>query len=263
MKMKKISLFLLAIVLIISVFSTSQFSVQAQEHLTLISTPDTVTISTTDPTTETNNTIGIQSIKLPNAVTVRVEPSETGLTIKVNNIGVDTVDSVSVIINSTKLYSQKGRNTKTVTFTDILPAITSTKTMSIPMVRTKMSYEGSVTISDAGKVANKSTSSSLELSTNQLSADWLTGGGFNSLHDSVDYHFEKHYTDEYIKADTITQYLRMSTTAREEMKDITTTSNNYKVTNPSSNSRKITNTKTKRYILIDISSKKLYSFGGN
>lgn len=134
--------------------------------------------------------------------------------------------------------------------------------MSIPMVRTKMTYKGNVTIKDGGKVVYKTTNSSLSFPEEQLKQDWLKGT-FPTLRDSIDYHFEKHHNDRYIKVKTMGQYLRKSASARAEMKNITNSNKKYSVTNPNSNSRKIKNKTTKQYVLININNKKLYSFGGN
>lgn len=273
MKFKKLSV-LLSLLLALSVFITSPKSVEAQEKLSLISNPDLITFSSAELAPNTNlirnpkagtidsDLISPQNISLPNGVYVTINPDEYGLTVKVTNIGLDSVDRVDVEINSTRMYSQSGTNSHVVTFTRVGIGSTS-KTISIPMVRTKMDYNGVVTIWEAGKTVYKSTSSSLELSDEQLSSDWLIGGGFSTLRDSIDHHFEKHYNDRYVKVKTMPEYLRMASLARYEMKDITSDTVNYTVTNPSFNSRKITSKITKRYILIDTSSKKLYSFGGN
>lgn len=242
-----------------SIFSTSIIKVHAKNTLdpTAISDEVTGTIQNESPNTKT-----AQGIRLPNSITVKVSPSETGLTIKVNNIGVDTVDIVSVNIKSPKMYGQSGSNSKTVTFTKVPPALTKTKTMSIPMVRTKMTYKGRVTIKDGGKVVYNTTNSSLSFSDKQLSPDWLKGT-FPTLSNSLDYHFAKHHDDRYVKVKNMAQYLRMSASARSEMKNITKSNNKYNVTYPKTNSRKVLNKTTKRYILINKDNKKLYSFGGN
>lgn len=259
MKKRKFSILLLALILIISTFNTSIKEVYAEDDLGLIANSDEITVSIPDESSDTITTR--KGIRLPNAVTVRVSPSETGLTIKVNNIGVDTIDSVTVTIKSPKMYSQKGSNSKTVTFVNVPPALTKTKTMSIPMIRTKMTYTGSVVIRDGGKVAYKDTKSSLSFSNETLSQEWLKGT-FPNLRDSLDYHFEKHHADKYVKVKNIAQYLRVSSSARQEMKNINKSNSKYTVTYPKTNSKKVLNKITKRYILLNKNNKKLYSFGG-
>lgn len=257
--MKKISMFFLALVLFLSVFSTSPITTQAESILDPIVVSDEVIVNIQD---EPSDIMTASKIKLPNAVAIRVIPSETGLTIKVNNIGIDLIDKVTVKINHTQKYGFKGKAVpKTVTFTKIPPAMTKTKTMSIPMVRTSMSYTGNVTIQDGKQIAYKNTSSSLSFQEKQLNQDWLKGT-FKNVRTSLDYHFDKHHTDKYVKASNMGQYLRMAKSAQIEMRNISKSNNTYTVGYPKSNSKKVKNKKTKKYVLINKTSKKLYSFGG-
>lgn len=106
MKKKQIGIFFFVLVLFVSIFNTSTIEVQAESTLDPNVISDEITVNLSN---ESSNTFVTQRISLPNAVTVQVIPSETGLTIKVNNIGVDTVDRVSVTINYPKMYSQRNK----------------------------------------------------------------------------------------------------------------------------------------------------------
>ncbi|WP_146552219.1 hypothetical protein [Rummeliibacillus sp. SL167] len=89
-------------------------------------------------------------------------------------------------------------------------------------------------------------------------------GSFNNIRDSLDYHFEKHHDDKYVKVSNMKQYLDKSSKARKAMKDKTSSSKYYKVENKKNNSRKVIRRYgQKEYILFNRSSKKLYSYGGN
>lgn len=258
MKMNKVVLLFLSLILTFSSFSLFEPKVKAKESLTAITKSAEITLSTTDP-----NTYSAKRLRLPNAVTTRLIPSDTGLTVKVNNIGTDTVDSVTVKIKSPKIYKKgvKGSNVKTVTFTKVPPAITKTKKMNIPMVRTKMTYKGSVIIKDAGKIDYKTAYASRKYPSDQLSKEW-SKGTFETVAKSVDYHFGEHYKDKYIKASNLGQYLRMSANDRKAMKNISKTQKGKYTVRIKDDSKKVKNQKTKRYILINKSSKKLYSYGG-
>ena len=267
MNFNKILRVALACILMFSCLSFLTIEANAQEVLKPINKNAEITLDLTEDNVTPQGKASTKGIRLPNAVTTRLIPSDTGLTIKVNNIGVDTIDSITVKIKAPGIYTKKNKGnitkTKTVTFTNVFPGITKTKTMNIPMVRSKMTYKGTVTSKDSGKKVTSTASASREFSTDQLSQVWLKGNS-KTLRDAVDYHFGKHYDDKYIRVTNLSQYLKKATNDWKSMKNIKKSNSKYNVRiNTDKNEIKVKNNNTKRYIIINKSNKKLYSYGGN
>lgn len=215
---------------------------------------------------DAENKGNLHTNSLKNYVTIKVTPGVTGVTYKVTNYGVDTVDSVTLQVKSTGRYSNKNKNKKNytnVSFKKIRPFSSQRKKVNLPMIRTKMTYSADVEIRDGKNIVYKKSYSSLLFSQEMLSKEWLKGT-FDNIRDSLDYHFEKHHNNTYVRVSNMKQYLDKSSKARKNMKDKTSSNRYYKVENKKGNSRKVIRRYgQKEYILFDRSSKKLYSYGGN
>ncbi|WP_406910382.1 hypothetical protein [Pseudobacillus sp. 179-B 2D1 NHS] len=268
--MMKKSLYLLMVSIFLLFLSGNQSEVYASfnEGNVLVKS-DVINVSQSE-LSESGNKEFKRLASLPNAVTINVTPSVTGVTVKVRNYGVDTVDSVVVTVNSPKILTskgkeQKGKNKSTFVFTNLKPAISQDKSKPVPMVRTKMSYTGSAVIKDGKKVVTKSVNASLDFSTDQLTKEW-DKGTFSDIHKSIDYHFAKHYNDKYVKVNNLQQYLNKASSARSEMKNITKTTSKYRY-KKSATSIKVTKmsgkTTTQYVLLTNTKAKKLYSYGGD
>lgn len=207
---------------------------------------------------------GIQAkVSSPNAVTINVTPSVTGVTLRVRNYGVDTVDSISVEMVTPNYYNATPATlTKRVTFYNVKPVVAYEKTLSIPMIRSEMYYKGSITIRDGKKIVYKTSNSSLKFSEEVLGKEWLKGR-FKNVRQSIDYHFGKHYNDKYVNVRNLKQYLDKASLAKKQMQNVTKTSSLYTF-KLEGNSIKVTQKgSVRQYILINKDSKKLYSYGGN
>lgn len=204
---------------------------------------------------------------LSHAVTVSVNPSSTGVSIIINNYGVDTLDWVSVKLIAPSYIGQQ-YVTKTITKTNIKPFSASRATMNIPMRKTVMSYKGNVTIKEGKKIAVKNTYSSLSFSEEILSKEWHKGT-FKNVRSTVDHHFAKHYNDKAVKVTNITQYLNKAADQRAKVKNITKSTSRYTVKKKPADRKylasiKVTDKKTKAYVMmINDKSKKIFSYGGD
>lgn len=264
MKKNKIFLSVLFVFVLTFSFSFSSNNVFAKKGNELTVKSDEIIVDLNDEKKLLTKRIGLN-----NYIKIKVDPSVTGVNFTVKNYGIDTVDSVTVQIKSNGLHKKTGvrdgyskpKYTNLV-FKNIRAFKEQKKKAMIPMVTTKMTYSSDIAIKDGKKVVYKKSYSNLLFTDKVLSVDWLKGGS-PSLKKSVDYHFAKHHNDKYVKATNIKQYLDKANYAREIMKDKKTTTRYFKVTN-GSNSRKIIRRNIpKEYILINKSSKKLYSYGGN
>lgn len=267
MKKNRIFLSFLSVFILFVSFLFVPFSfndVIAKKDNQLIVKSDEIVVDLNDKEKLVTKRIGLN-----NHVTIKVDPSVTGVDYIVKNYGIDTVDSVTIRIKSNGLHKKTGvkdgygkSKYTTLVFKNIKAFKEQKKKAIIPMITTKMSYKSDIDIKDGKKVVYKKSYTSLLFSDEVLSVNWLKGGS-PSLKKSVDYHFAKHHNDKYVKVTNIKQYLDKASYARNLMKDKKTTTKSFTVQNNKS-SRKITrNNIPKEYILINNSSKKLYSYGGN
>ena len=209
---------------------------------------------------------------IPNGISVSVKPSTTGVSIKIRNYGVDTVDSVTVKIKAPTFAPINGGKqkyiTKTITKTKLKPLISKSATMNIPMRKTFMTYKGSVTIRDGKDIDYKTTYSDLYFTEEKLSKEWHKGNS-KSLKSTVDYHFAKHYNDKAVKVKNISQYLIKASKQRKKVKNISKTTSRYVVTKRRATSKylasiKVVDKQTKAYVIMHNSKdKKIFSYGGN
>ena len=194
--------------------------------------------------------------RIPNAIPITITPDENGVSVKVNNIGVDALDSVSVAVTATG-YSETKRKVASVP-----PLLGTEYNFSFPMIKTSMVYDVKITVVDGTQTRFLTGQGKLAFSEADLS-EW-NKGTYGTIGASVNYHFRTHGAE--VSATNIPQYLRKASEYKNEVladiKNKNLTKYNVTVGTGSIPSKKYKHKTDRRYIIItDSTPNKILSFG--
>ncbi|MDZ7355950.1 MAG: hypothetical protein ONB55_22750, partial [candidate division KSB1 bacterium] len=213
---------------------------------------------TTDAITYNNQENSLA--RIPNGIPITVTPRQdgTGVDVKVNNIGADGLDSVTVTVKATG-YS----NSKSVTY--YVPALLGKNfAFDFPMIKCNTVYDVTIKITDGGQTKTLYGQGTLTYSETTLAnANW-NRGTFSSRAASIEYHLSKHGAE--VSANNIVIYLNKANSYRSEViSNINngTASRVYTITTGTGTipSKKYKNISDGRFIILANSGYSIFSFG--
>lgn len=198
--------------------------------------------------------------RIPNAIPITVTPRQngTGVDVKVNNVGVDGLDSVTVTVKATGYSNSKS-------LTSYVPALVGKNfAFDFPMIKCNTVYNVTIKVTDGGQSKTLYGQGSLTYSETTLAnANW-NKGTFSSRAASMEYHFNKHGAE--VSSNNIVSYLNKANSYRSEVisninKGIA--SRFYTITTGTGTipSRKYKNISDKRFIILSNSGYSIFSFG--
>lgn len=262
---KRNNLFKVAIVFVLLLTQFSLGSVTNAEEFdqTLIdnelygtSRTKTFTMDLSDADSPTDK-IGTNAL-LDNLVIIKGDITDTKVSVKIVNNGVDPLDTVTVKVSATG-YSEQVQ-----TATKVYPVVGKTFDFNILEISAYMKYKIIVVVTEGGKTQTARNDIDNSYKDSDL-ADWHKGT-YKDKVASVDDHFSRHKNTAGVK--TVTQYLRSGATLRGAVMDIDgTTHDTFKIVKtPASGSKvaqiKYTHKTSGRFIIVtDTSTKLILSHG--
>ena len=130
-----------------------------------------------------------QIARVPNAIPITVNPYYNKLVVHVGNIGVDSLDSVTVGGSATDY------GTLTPKTHSVPPAIGKDFTWYIPQTKCHMEYDVTINIVDGSGTKYKTGHAELDYTNEKLANIGWGAGSFSSRTASLDYHFGKHHSE--------------------------------------------------------------------
>lgn len=205
------------------------------------------------PTVTSQVNDGEVHIMVPNAIPITVTPSYSTLSVWVGNIGVDALDNVTVTGTATdygKLPAKSGK---------VPPIVGKTFVWNIPMTKTTMKYEVTITVVDGSGTRVLNGEAKLEYDETKLAEIGWHRGSFVTRAASLQYHFNKHKTE--VGVDNLYDYL---VKAGEMRDDVAKNPSNYKktVNEGATKAHKYTLKNSNRYIILSDVGNEIISFGG-
>ena len=195
--------------------------------------------------------------KSPNLVTVTATPSKDGIVVHVSNLGVDSLDSVTVTARIT------GYQTTSLT-ASVPPIIGRDFTWNAPMIYCNMSYDITVDVVDGSGTFVKTGHWEYNYTEEVLAAIGLGKGTFSTRAESVEYHFRTHRNDIGVSVNNIVDYLGK---AVDCYNDTLVNPGNYNIIQQTPRpgyeaAHKYTHKTTGLFIIVADSSQDILSFGG-
>lgn len=191
--------------------------------------------------------------KLPNFIpmTVTANSDGTGCKVKIGNLGVDSLDLVTVTVKAT------GHSTKTQS-SKVIPITGKTFSFSLPMIKANTIYDVTVKVQDGGKYITKTGQAKLQYTESKLSGTWHRGT-FSSRGASLDYHFNKH-KGEVSGTSNMVGYINKAINYRSEISKSTA---NITITTGTGSipSKKYKHRIDGRFIILTNSGREILSFG--
>ena len=195
----------------------------------------------------------------PNAIPINIIARQdgTGVDVKVGNVGVDGLDSVTVTVTATGYTTPKSKTAY------VPPVVGKTFSFNFPFIKCNTTYKVTVHIVDGSGTRTKSGKATLNFSEDTLkSANWLKGT-FSTRAASLEYHFSKHKNE--VNATNLVTYLNLATNYRTEVVNDIKQGNKtkYKITVGSGSipSHKYKNQNDGRFIILSDSGYGIFSFG--
>lgn len=188
----------------------------------------------------------------PNGIPITVTPSFTTLAVWVGNIGVDALDNVTVTGTATdygRLPAQSGK----------VPAVVGkTFTWNIPMTKTTMNYQVTITVVDGSGTRVLNGDAKLEYDESKLASIGWHKGSFSTRAASLQYHFNKHKAE--VSSNNLYDYLIKAGTCRD---DVANNPSNYTktVNSGATPAHKYKNKIDGRFIILTDSGNEILSFG--
>jgi hypothetical protein len=124
--------------------------------------------------------------RVPNGIPITVAASYDTLSVWVGNIGVDSLDNVTVTGTATNYGNLPARSGK------VPPVVGKTFTWSIPMTKTTMEYRVTITVVDGSGTRTLRGEAKLEYDETKLASIGWHKGTFSTRAASLQYHFDKH-----------------------------------------------------------------------
>lgn len=190
--------------------------------------------------------------RVPNLIPINVNPYYNKLVVHVGNLGVDSIDSVTVSGTATdygKLSSKTG---------SVPPVLGKDFTWNVPQTKCHMEYDVSISIVDGSGNDYKTGHAELDYTNEKLaSLGWGTGS-FSSRTASLDYHFGKHHNE--VGTSNMYDYLVAADNCRQ---DALNNLSNYTITvnSGATAAHKYKNKTDKRFIILADSNHEILSFG--
>ncbi|MBS3873113.1 MAG: hypothetical protein KGZ92_00455 [Firmicutes bacterium] len=206
--MNKMRTFLSFLIAFAMLFTSNIVEVNATERWTLL---PIVTSSFVQEVTEIPKGTEVISPHLYNAipVTITARTGGTGLDVRVHNIGVDTLDSVTVRVTAT------GYSTPFTQTASVPPIIGRNFGFNIPFIRTTTNYAVVVTIRDGSQVRVIEGAASLVFTEASLSMGGWHRGTFPTRAASLQYHFDKHGST--VGSNNLVAYLNAASDMRTDI----------------------------------------------
>lgn len=245
---KKFVSLLIALLMLITIMPANAF---AKENSTdLFFFPEVKSYNASDDDIE---------ILSPNLISIYVNPrvDGTGVDVKVGNLGLDGLDSVTVTVSATghaKPQSQKA----------YVPAIIGkTFAFNMPMIKSETTYDVTASVIDGSGTVTKTGKGTLTLGDSTLQSAGWHKGTFTTRAASLDYHFDKHKSE--VGAGNIVIYLNLAATYRDEIvNDITSgTTSKYTITTGTGSipSKKYKHKTDLRFAILTNTGYEILSFG--
>lgn len=190
--------------------------------------------------------------RVPNLIPITVNPYYNKLVVHVGNLGVDSIDSVTVSGTATD-YGKLSSKTSSVP-----PVIGKDFTWNVPQTKCHMEYDVSISITDGSGNDYKTGHAELDYTNEKLASLGWGAGSFSSRTASLDYHFEKHHSE--VSTTNMYDYLIAADNCRQ---DAINNPSNYTITVSSgaTAAHKYKNKTDKRFIILADSNHEILSFG--
>ena len=246
--MKKRLSALLAVVMLLAISMTAS----AKE-----STTDTHIKPLVNPIAET---IEVKEPRVPNGIPITSSPRRdgTGIDVHVGNIGVDGLDSVTVVVSATG-YGQ------TKSLTAYVPAgVGKTFSFDFPYIKCATTYNITIYIVDGSGNQTLHRSAQLIYTEEILAAIGWGAGTYATRALSLENHFNKHHNDGGVGVNNLVSYLAM---AVNTFNDTLYNPGNYKIVQQTSKpgfepAHKYTHQSTGLFIIYGDNTDTIYTFGG-
>lgn len=194
---------------------------------------------------------------VPNAASLTASPDKDGIVAHVSNIGVDTLDSVTV----TATITDHGTQSLTA---PVPPLIGKNFTFVAPMTKCYMDYDLTLRVIDGSGTSTKTGSWEYNYTEEILAAMGWGAGTYATRGASLEYHFNKHHNDTGVKVDNLVDYLAL---AIDTFNDTLTNPEDYTITvQPPKDgfepAHKYKHSTTGLFIIYGDNTDTIYSFGG-
>lgn len=198
--------------------------------------------------------------RIPNGIPISVTPRQNGIgvDVKVNNIGADGLDSVTVTVKTTGYSSSKS-------MTYYVPALLGKSfAFDFPMIKCDTVYDVTIKITDGGQTKTLYGQGTLTYSESTLANAKWHKGTYSSRAASIEDHLRRHGSE--VSSNNIVDYLNKATSYRSEViSNINkgTASNIYNIATGTGSipSKKYKHKTDGRYILLSNSGYEIFSFG--
>lgn len=190
--------------------------------------------------------------RVPNLIPINVNPYYNKLVVHVGNLGVDSIDSVTVKGTATD-YGTLSSKTSSVP-----PVIGKDFTWNVPQTKCHMEYDVSISITDGSGNDYKTGHAELDYTNDKLATLGWGAGSFSSRTASLDYHFGKHHSE--VGTSNMYDYLIAADDCRQ---DAINNPSNYTITVSSgaTAAHKYKNKSDSRFIILADSNNEILSFG--
>lgn len=190
--------------------------------------------------------------RVPNGIKIDVKAYYNKIVVHVGNLGVDSIDSVTVSGTATD-YGELSAQTSSVP-----PIVGKDFTWNVPQTKCHMEYDVSISITDGSGNDFKTGHAELDYTNEKLATLGWGAGSFSSRTDSLDYHFGKHHSE--VGVNNMYDYLIAADDCRQ---DALGNPSNYTITENSgaTAAHKYKNKTDKRFIILADSNHEILSFG--
>lgn len=195
---------------------------------------------------------GTSITRVPNLIPITVNPYYNKLVVHVGNLGVDSLDSVTVSGTATD-YGTLSSKTSSVP-----PVIGKDFTWNVPQTKCHMEYDVSISITDGSGNDYKTGHAELDYTNEKLASLGWGAGSFSSRTASLDFHFGKHHSE--VGTSNMYDYLIAADNCRQ---DALNNPSNYTITvnTGATAAHKYKNKTDKRFIILADSNNDILSFG--
>lgn len=189
---------------------------------------------------------------VPNGIPITVNPYYNKLVVHVGNIGVDTLDSVTVSGTATDYGSLAAKTYP------VPPIVGKDFIWYVPQTKCHMEYDVTIKIVDGSGTDTKTGHAELDYTNEKLEALGWGAGSFSSRTDSLDYHFGKHHSE--VGTSNMYDYLIAADNCRT---DAINNPSNYIITvsGGATAAHKYKNKTDQRFIILADSNNDILSFG--
>jgi len=238
LKIKSYISALMIIIMLFSIGTTALASENSKQHNDIFL-----------PTVTTYENYTIQS---PNGIPITVTPSYDELVVWVGNIGVDTLDNVTVTGTATDYGTLPPKSGK------VPPIIGKEFDWDVPMTKSHMNYDVTITVVDGSGTRILTGHAELKYTENQLATIGWGKGSFSSRTASLDYHFDKHHDE--VNTSNLYEYLIAADECRQ---DVANNPSDYikTVSSGATPAHKYKNRYDGRFIILADSNNEILSFG--